>query len=233
MRSALRKRWFALWPITAGLILYPVNNLPLRLSVLAAVMALYFGLLYFWWSNRTIRFTALTFIFLIGLFVLLPAKKFNASALRKNYVTSLLSYEGTRYIWGGENQWGIDCSGLIRSGLINANYHQGFLTLNPGLIRESLDLWWHDCSARALGEGHRQRTRELFSSKSINEIDHSKILPGDIAVTEDGTHVLAYIGGQTWIEADPEVKRVVKVHVPASNAWFQESVRVMRWGELE
>src|SRR4051794_38171651 len=156
LKYALRKRWFALWPITLGLILYPINNFPLRLSVLTAVAALYFGLIYFLWSNRMLRYALLTFGFLISLFMLLPTRKFDASILRQRYVASLLGYEGTRYIWGGENWLGIDCSGLVRSGLINANSRYGIATLNPGLVRESLDLWWYDCSARALGEGHRR-----------------------------------------------------------------------------
>lgn len=149
--------------------------------------------------------------------------------LRRNYVGSLLKYEGTRYIWGGENWLGIDCSGLVRSGLIAANYRQGILHLNPSLVREGFSLWWHDCSARALGEEYRGRTRLLVSAASINVIDYATILPGDIAVTDDGIHTLAYLGDRVWIEADPDVKKVIKVQAPAKNPWFDQPVKVMRW----
>ena len=98
---------------------------------------------------------------------------------------------------------GIDCSGLVRSGLIKANYEQGILTFNPRLIREGFSLWWHDCSAKALGEEYRGRTWLLVSARSINEIDYATIMPGDIAVTEDGIHVLAFLRAKLWIEADP------------------------------
>ncbi|MFN2599036.1 MAG: NlpC/P60 family protein, partial [Pyrinomonadaceae bacterium] len=52
--------------------------------------------------------------------------------MRRAYIASLESYEGTRYVWGGENSRGIDCSGLVRRGLINADFHEGVVTANPG-----------------------------------------------------------------------------------------------------
>jgi hypothetical protein len=233
LRKALLKRWYALWPITAALILYPINNLPIRIAILLALTALFAGLLYFYWQKRLIRFGTLAFGIIAGLFLLLPGRNPNTSELRQQYVKCLYKYEGTKYIWGGENWLGIDCSGLVRSGVIVANYRQGFFTLNPGLVREGLGLWWHDCSARALGEEYRHKTRLLFSAKSVNEIDYSKILPGDIAITSDGVHAMAYVGDQTWIEADPAKKRVIHDKVPTDNPWLTEPVNIMRWSELD
>jgi len=190
-------------------------------------------MLYFYWDRRVIRSAVLAITAAAGFFMVLPGRNPDVSELRQKYVASLGKYEGTRYIWGGENRLGIDCSGLVRSGLMVADYEHGLGTLNAGLVREGISMWWHDCSARALGEEYRHVTRFLFSSPSVNQIDGSRILPGDIAVTADGIHTLAYLGDQIWIEADPDAKRVVKVHVPSGSPWFQQEVPLMRWTQLD
>ena len=41
-------------------------------------------------------------------------------------------------------------------------------------------------------------------------------MPGDIAVTASGVHVLACLGASEWIEADPNLKKVLIVQVPES-----------------
>jgi len=230
---SLLKRWVALWPITAGIILYPINNFPLRIVSLLGLATLWIGLLYFYWRRTVIRLAAVVVAGCAGLFLVCPGRDFDAEALRRKYVSSLMAYQGTRYIWGGENRLGIDCSGLVRSGLIVANYEQGFSTLNPRLVREGLSLWWHDCSARALGEEYRNRTRILFSAQSINEVDYTKLLSGDLAITEDGIHVLAHLGAGKWIEADPQEKHVIALSAPGTNAWLREPVRLVRWTEFE
>jgi hypothetical protein len=72
------------------------------------------------------------------------------------------------------------------------------------------------------------------SAASIDRLDLSTLQPGDLAVTEDGIHVLAFLGDRRWIEADPEAGGVAVVRVPASaNAWFETPVRLMRWRILD
>ncbi|MDB6065603.1 MAG: cell wall-associated hydrolase, invasion-associated protein [Pedosphaera sp.] len=230
---ALKKRWYALWPIAAALILYPINNIFVRVGILAALAGLWGGLLYFYWDRKVVRFGCIGLAGLVVVLMMLPGRNADAVKLRQRYVTSLSSYEGTRYIWGGENKLGIDCSGLVRSGLIVANYKEGFSSINPRLVRRSLSMWWHDCSAKALGEEYRGQTRRLFRAESINEIQESKMLPGDIVVTASGVHTLAYIGDQTWIEADPGEKRVIRVRVPSDSPWFKEPVSVLRWTQFD
>jgi hypothetical protein len=230
---SLLKRWYALWPISAAIFLYPINNFPLRLLTIATVAAIWIGLLYFFRRRAIVRIVALIIAGSAVLFLIGPGRDYDADALRRNYVGSLIGYQGTRYVWGGENSLGIDCSGLVRRGLIMANYEQGFSTFNPRLVREGLSLWWHDCSARALGDEYRQRTRFLFSAPGITAADYTRLQPGDLAVTEDGIHVMAYLGAGQWIEADPDVKRVITLRVPGTNAWLSEPVRLVRWTKFE
>ena len=73
----------------------------------------------------------------------------------------------------------------------------------------------------------------MLDAPSINELDHTKVLPGDLAVTSNGVHIMAYLGEQEWIEADPGVGRVIVARVPvAENYWFETRMRVMRWSVL-
>ena len=149
---------------------------------------------------------------------------------------ALKSYEGTPYVWGGENRRGIDCSGLIRSAMIDANWQRGLKTCNPALLRQAFSLWWHDSSALAMKQEYRGQTRLLFTSRSLNETDYTRLQPGDIAVTQSGAHVLAYLGDRTWIEADPNAlfgDRVIQVQVPTRNAWFRTPMSLMRWRQLQ
>ncbi|OLE53343.1 MAG: hypothetical protein AUG51_13715 [Acidobacteria bacterium 13_1_20CM_3_53_8] len=225
--------WLALWLILFALILYPVSTNILRFGSLICVLALWCGALFLFWNKKLLRFILLLIVLIVATLFFLPGRASNAAAMRQAYVNSLMQYEGTRYVWGGENRFGIDCSGLVRRGLVNADFKQGILTANPGLIREASSLWWHDESASMLLAGYRKRTRDLLAVGSINELDHSLLLPGDIAVTADGLHTLAYIGDQTWIEADPGPMRVIKVRAPSDNIWFKVPVHIMRWQQFE
>ena len=234
MKKLWFRSWIALWPIALALFLYPIENRPLRIGLIFSLLGLWVGCLHFGWRRPVIRFVLLLCTLIAAGFLIWPGRIFETESLRNEYVASLRSYEGTRYIWGGENKLGIDCSGLVRAGLIKATFKRGFLTLNPGLVRYSLSLWWHDSTAEALGNEYRHQTKLIFTDGSINKLNESKVLPGDIAVTVSGVHVLACLGGGQWIEADPSIGKVVIVQVPvAKNPWFQEPVNVLRWTELE
>ena len=234
----MQKSWFSLWlvswPITVILFLYPINNLLLRCGLILSLLGWLAGCLYFSWSKPIIRFAILLSAFVITGFLICPGRNYTTESLRTAYVASLRSFEGTRYIWGGENKRGIDCSGLVRAGLIKASWQQGLETLNPRLVRYSLSLWWHDSTAKAMGEEYRQQTKHVLKAASINSLDQHKVLPGDIAVTASGVHVLACLGNGEWIEADPIPGKVIVVKIPAvKNPWFEEPVNIMRWTLLE
>ena len=106
-KRALLRRWYALWPITAGFILYPVNNLPVRVAILFCLALLWMGLLYFYWHKRIGRiFTTLVAVAFMAFF-LLPGRNCDNQDLRGRYVAALSGYEGTRYLRWERTRWAL------------------------------------------------------------------------------------------------------------------------------
>ena len=234
MQRIRRNLWVVMWAMALILFIYPINSLPLRLGLLASTFVGYVGLIWFFKNTKPVFLGLIAVAVLFFAFLCCPGRNSEPQKLQSAYLLSLRSYENTRFFWGGENGFGVDCSGLVRAGLIKANFQKGLLDLNPRWVRFSLSLWWHDCSAKALGEEYRGQTKYILSARSINALDETKILPGDLAVTDGGVHVLAFLGNHEWIEADPAVGKVIVVRVPAEkNPWFCHPVRIMRWTELE
>lgn len=233
VRFPLRVGWFAVFGATLLVCCFPIKNGLLRLYFIVAVPALFIAAVILLWHRKYLRLVPLVILGIILIALVIPGRGHNPERLRMFYVASLRSYEGTRYIWGGENGFGIDCSGLVRNGLINAHIHDAFLGANPRGFRHALELWWYDCSARALKSGYREWARPLFTADSVNEIDLTLLAPGDLAVTSDGIHVMAYLGMGEWIEADPGLGKVFKGCVPVRNKWFERPVSVIRWKILE
>ena len=219
--------------VVAFLWLHPVSYRSTRAAIVCLILFIWGATLVLWWRSKPVRIVALGVASVVILVIVWPGRLPNTARLRSNYVNSLVAYEGTKYVWGGENRLGIDCSGLVRRGLIDASLSEGMRTANSGLIRQSFLMRWFDCSARALGEEYRQQTRRLFTASSIQQLDHTKLEPGDFAVTVGGVHTLAYIGDKTWIEADPGPGRVVKIHATEENGWLKMPVDVMRWRTFE
>ena len=181
------------------------------------------------WKSRIAR-TSLFFIGCVPAFALcLPGRALDPDSLATDYARALRLFRGARYVWGGESRLGIDCSGLVRRGLIWGQLWHGLRTLNGRPIRNSVGLWWYDASAIALRDGYRGWTTELFRHKNVSSADHAMLRPGDLAVTADGVHVMAYLGNRTWIEADPKASKVIEVSLPTDNEWFWTSVVFVRW----
>lgn len=235
--SRFRKIGFAAWLLLVlGLLavaLYPIRFGSLRVCIVATIIALLALSLWLGWKARPMRIVCFALLALSAYFFLAPGRRENTSALREEYVRALQKYEGVTYVWGGETARGIDCSGLVRRGFIDANRQRGLQTANPTLVRAAFYLWFFDASAKSLGEGDRNRTTFLFNAPSINSVQASRLRRGDIAVTQNGVHALAYLGDNTWIEADPKIWKVIRVRVPSENPWFKMPVKIMRWRQLE
>ncbi|BCM92561.1 hypothetical protein IAD21_04443 [Abditibacteriota bacterium] len=165
-----------------------------------------------------------------------PASKPDSSQLRAHYLAALVAYQGTPYVWGGENGRGLDCSGLMRRAMIDALISQGWHDHNPALWREATSVWWHDCSASAMKSGYNGYIEPLFPAKNLNALDTTRLRGGDLAITQSGVHVLAFVGGKTWIQADPNLAnggdKVIQTTAPTKNGWFTQRVQICRWKNL-
>lgn len=52
-------------------------------------------------------------------------------------------------------------------------------------------------------------------------------------MTRNGVHIMAYLGGNTWIEADPGAGQVITVPVPVKdNPRFDTPMKIVRWSVL-
>lgn len=231
-RRSLLVPWALLIALFVVLIRQSVSYGITRLAIVLTGITVIAGLIYFLWRLVIVRWGLILCIAGFSIFLVLPGDMAAGRNLQPQYLSMLRSYEGSPYIWGGENHLGIDCSGLVREGLIQANLHHGFQTKNPALIRKGLEMWWFDAGADALMQGYRNYTQQQFDAKSINMINHSKVKPGDMAATKDGEHILAYLGNKQWIEADPGLRKVVIESVPTSNLWFQQPVTILRWQQF-
>jgi hypothetical protein len=220
--------------LAMGILIYiPESSFRLKISILFLTFLVWLATVILVWNKRPMRYAILTATAAVLAFLVLPGRNYDTVAIRDAYCKAMFDYEGTHYEWGGENGRGIDCSGLVRRGLINADIWMGVKTLNPRLARAGLALWWYDCSARALLQEYRGWTSPLFEKQSINAIIEREICAGDIAVTANGVHVLAYLGNNQWIEADPMAKKVLVVNVPCkNNGWFNTPIKIMRWRQL-
>ena len=232
--SILKLIWLALFVGVLIMIIFPISFGFIRLGIVIGLVTLLISGTYLFWQNI---FTRVVFG-AIGLIVLciafLPGSNANTETLRNAYVESLQGYEGVKYIWGGENKIGIDCAALVREAYVDANIKVGVKTLNPKLVRNAFFVWWNDCGADALGNSYKGMTKLLFRAKSMDELDYSTIIPGDIIVAEKGFHTFAYIGSNTYIEADPVKGKVVKVASSAkSKNWKDVPIKLMRWSDFK
>lgn len=213
--------------------LYPPSTSVTRILGLASIafvglgLALLGGRSRLWLGGWLLALTAAC------VWLVQPGNPGPREALRTANVAALRAYESVSYRWGGENARGIDCSGLVRRGLIDACVTRGLATGNGVLLRHAAWLWWHDASASELGAGGAQ-TFVRFEAASVQSIAPNDLLPGDLAVTRDGVHILAYLGDRRWIQADPQAGRVLVLSAEtADNRWLRVPVRVVRWKVLD
>lgn len=213
--------------------LIPVSSGLLRVAWLAALAGCVMGLTGLVWKMPALRFLLVILAALACLPLFLPGRPLDRDALRADYLRRMKVLEGTPYFWGGETAWGIDCSGLPRKALREAMLRQGLSTLNGRAVRGFFENWWFDASAKALGQGYRGYTTGLPHKGSIRTMDTSGLLPGDLAITRDGRHVMVYFGADQWIQADPGAgKVIIENGRTAPNHWFDAPVTTHRWNAL-
>jgi hypothetical protein len=238
MRSGFRKFliviWLGLWPLLFWCLWTPIPFSALKIGASIALCGLWIGapLLF----PRTRPLAAISAMLALTL-VFWPARPDSPRVLSREYGTALQNYGGTRYLWGGENGRGIDCSGLVRRGMIDALLQRGWQTQNPSLWREAAVIWWRDCSAREMKNGYSGRLEQRFEAPSLNGIDTSLLQTGDLAVMRSGVHVLAFVGEKGWIQADPNLSnggdKVIFTRAPSKNGWFSQRAVICRWKILD
>jgi hypothetical protein len=228
--NRLGKRvWNWIVILTVLVFLWPVSYRTTRLALVAGLGLAWAGALVLWWDRRWVRGVLLLAVALPAAGLGFSSRAVDSDSLAEEYVRSLRAFRGVRYIWGGESSLGIDCSGLVRKGMIWGQLRHGLRTFNGRPLRSALALWWYDCTAEAMRDSYRGWTLRLFESRNVEDVDCARLHSGDLAVTTDGVHIMAYLGNRTWIEADPEAQRVLEVSLPANNKWFKVPVIFLRW----
>jgi hypothetical protein len=228
-RGLLLGLWLLSWPALAAAVWYPIATPLTRwavLLVLAGLWAFPMGI----WRGRPLRIVCLSAAILVGIFLLLPGRPFDHERLRLLYVQRLAAYDGTKYLWGGENGAGIDCSGLVLRAMVETLAIEGIQTANAALVRQSLDVWWHRSTARELGNGYDGRTSLLTTGK-VGDVPEATLKAGDLAIVGEGTHIIAYLGDQKWIEAAPGQRRV-RIFTLAQR-YSNARARMVRWMQLQ
>lgn len=226
--------WMTVWAFLFLLLSFPIQFRFVRLLILLCVGTIVIGGIVLSIPSR-FGFRITLFGLMAAILVLAwPIHTIDQQLLRQQYVSRLQSYQGTRYVWGGETAWGIDCSGLMRRSLIDSILRATIISRNPGLLRTAFDVWWNDCTARDLSLGYGGRTVPIGTASSLNEFDASGLQPGDMAIVDDGIHVLACLGEKTWIEANSSSHRVIIDQVPdTNNVWLQKPAVIVRWSLLD
>lgn len=211
-------------------LLNPVNSMILKLAFLGCVVGTWGGVTILAWKRKPVRVVALILPLMAAIPFVFPASEIDADEVRQDYVRRMAKFEGTKYFWGGESSRGIDCSGLPRRAFRDALLAYGIKHFNGRAFHDYVEQWWFDASAKALGEGYHDYTCPIGSTGTIRDMDYEDLIPGDLAVTTDGVHILAYVGDGRWIQADPGIGSVVTLDGrTGDNGWFLTSVTIHRW----
>ena len=211
----------------------PVTTKPIRLAILCASVGIWIGPLLLLWKRKAVRYALLPIPLIVIIPFFLPSKEIDRESLRQDYLRRRILYKDTAYHWGGESARGIDCSELPRKALRGALFSNGIRHMDGGRLRLFIRQWWNDASAKALAEGYMDFTIPTGESGTIEKLDYGKLKTGDLAVTEDRRHILAYLGGEDWIQADPGAGKVIIANGRTSqNGWFGVPVTTHRWGVL-
>ncbi|OAI58128.1 hypothetical protein AYO49_01340 [Verrucomicrobiaceae bacterium SCGC AG-212-N21] len=226
--------WAAPLLLAITVFVVPVTNSWMKVFQLGLLIATVLSWLVWLRRWRVMFFGGVAVLLVVAVLFCMPTSKETArNELPAAYADALQNYQGVIYWWGGESSRGIDCSGLIRRGMMDAALRQGLINADGEMLRAAADLWWHDCSADALGDGYRGYTVPITEAVSLNVLDHSQVRVGDLAIAGGGSHILAYLGDKRWIQADPTAQSVIAETAPAKNGWFKGRVKIVRWKWLD
>jgi hypothetical protein len=217
--------------LLALVIIIPYRTSLIRAGMLVLCCLAWAGLVALASRRRVLRIVLIVAPALSALLLVTNASGIpDSEALRRRFVERLTDYDGVRYVYGGENHRGVDCSGLVRAAMIRALVDRGFASLDSEMLRSAFTLWWRDTNAIQLGKGANGLTLPIRDGSSMPMRAAQDVRPGDLAVTTSGSHVLAYLGNHRWIEADPDVARVQIVDLNESPIADQEVLLVTwRW----
>lgn len=233
MKIGLAEAWIGIMTIVFFLILYPVNTASQRMLTVLLIPLTLIMMIFLVRRFRLLISLIVFGVVLTAIFLCLPGKDARYPFLQEYYLQALEKYKGCPYYVGGETCKGIDCSGLVRRSLIDANLRLGFATLDPAPLRTAFLVWWYKPDSRALIAQDQGLTYLVCGAPSINSLTGVPLSVGDIAVTADGNHSLAYAGNNKWIHADPYALKVVDDSAPSNNRWFKKPVCIVRWSDLE
>ena len=207
-----------------GLLLQPIHSR--LIGLVSALLALLLAVWLVALVRRLLRWVVVGLVLALVPFAL-PGSPDEAE-VHAGYLRILRSYAGTNYVWGGEGRLGIDCSGLPRCAMIGSLFSYGLRHLDGAALRRACDLWWNDASAREMLAGYGGRMTVLPEAYRINQL-RDDVQPGDLAVTAGGVHVMVYLDRTTVIQADPGRDLVVVDALPATDSWYEQQVRLVRW----
>jgi cell wall-associated NlpC family hydrolase len=209
----------------------PYRTSLIRVGMLTLCCLAWAGLVALASRQRVLRIVLIAATALSALLLVINSSRIpDSDALRRRFVERLEDYDGVRYVYGGENQRGVDCSGLVRAAMVRALVDRGLASLDSAMLRSAFTLWWRDTNAIQLGKGASGLTLPIRDGSPVTMRAAQDVRPGDLAVTASGSHVLAYLGNQRWIEADPDVARVQIVDLNTSRIVDQEVFLVTwRW----
>lgn len=223
--------WLALLIVSFVLISsHPVLAKAYNLSLLIIILSFVITVLYLSRKIKSLFYTLLVIFLFLVIFSISPSSNINTNKLHKEYVRNLNNYKSVPYYWGGENNRGIDCSGLPRKAIRNALFNYSVSHLNPNAFREYIGNWWYDVSAHAISQGYRGYAFPLNLKGEIRQLDYTKLKAGDLAITQDGLHLLIFNDHQNWIQADPFESKVTSTNGRTGESqWFDNPIAIFRW----
>jgi hypothetical protein len=205
--------------ITSLLILFffPVRTTIIRGIIILLIAMPLIYLIKNYWSKFYIGKALLTgtiilLIWGITTFTLVPINQ-------KTFIQHVQSYENVPFVWGGENSFGLDCSGLIRQSLLKTY-------LSQYRIGSAFQIWFIDCPAKHLSTKYSNILREYKKAVLIKNVTNLNIPLGTLAVTTTGNHVLAYVGNNSWAQASPDDMKVTIKNYSENDPWFLKKVNM-------